>query len=64
MARAWLGPALARPAMVGGPQTGLAHTRVQPEIAHQFLRRFEPLDAADRGHQPGCDNQIDTGDGQ
>lgn len=57
-------PGLADPAMVGGSQTGLAHTRVQPEVAHQFLRRLEPVDAADRRHQPGCNSQIDTGDGQ
>ena len=55
---------LADPAMAGGSQAGLADAWVQPEIAHQFLRRLEPLDAADRRHQPCRHSQVDAGDGQ
>ena len=57
-------PGLTDPAMMGRTKPRLAHPRVQPEVAHQFLRRAEPIDAANRRHQPGCHRQINSGDGQ
>ena len=53
---------LADPAVMGGAETGLAHARVEPEIAHQLLRAGETADIADRRHQPRRNRQIDTGD--
>ena len=62
IARAWLRPILLIRAVMGGAETGLAHARVEPEIAHQLLRAGETADIADRRHQPRRNRQIDTGD--
>jgi hypothetical protein len=40
----------------------LPDSRVQPEIAHQLLRTFEPTDIADRRHDPGGDRLVHAGD--
>jgi transposase-like protein len=41
---------LGDPAVAGGLAAGLAHPRVEPEIADQVLRGAEPGEVADRGH--------------
>ena len=48
--------------MMSSSQSRLPHPRVQPEIAHQLLRTVEPVDVADRGHDPGGNRQVHAGD--
>ena len=48
--------------MMGGAKTGLAHARIEPEVADQLLGTLEAGDIADRRHQPGRHRQIDAGD--
>lgn len=43
-------------------RTGLAHTRVQPKIAHQLLGCPETLDIADSGNQCERHHHVDAGD--
>ncbi len=53
---------LADTAVMGGSESRLPHSRVQPEIAYQLLRAVEPADVADRRHDAGGDRQVDVGD--
>jgi hypothetical protein len=48
--------------MLGNPETGLPHPRVQADIADQLLRTGEAAHIADCRHETGGDDQIDTGD--
>ena len=43
---------------MGRSQSRLPYPRVQPEVAHQLLRTFEPADVADRRNDPGCDREV------
>ena len=54
---------LADAAVLGEPKPGLANTRVQPDIAHELLRRGEAADVADRSDEPRRDRDVDPGDG-
>lgn len=40
------------------------HTRIEAEIADQFLRALEARKVADRRLQPGCHHQVDVGNGE
>jgi hypothetical protein len=48
--------------MLGNPETGLPHPRVQADIDDQLLRTAEAALIADCRHETGGDDQIDTGD--
>ncbi len=54
---------LANAAVLGETKPGLANTRVQPDIAHELLRRGEAADIADRSDEPRRDRDVDPGDG-
>lgn len=43
-------------------KTGLTHTRIEAEVAHQLLRLAETADVADRRDDAGGNDGIDTGD--
>lgn len=49
---------------MGGSETGLTHTRIEPEVAHQLLRAGEATHFADRGGEPGGHRHVDAGDGE
>ena len=56
--------ALADAAMLGQTKTRLAHPRIEPDIAHELLRRGEAADVADRGDEACGHDDVDAGDGQ
>ena len=49
--------------MAGGAAAGLAHARVQTQIADEFARIAEAADVADRGHKAGGHDHVDPGHG-
>src|SRR5690349_20777303 len=53
---------LADAPMVSDAQARLAHTRIEPEVAHELPGMVEPVDVADGGHDAGRHRQIDAGD--
>src|SRR5438309_10715197 len=55
-------PSLADATMLGNPETGLPHPRVQADIADQLLRTGEAAHIADCRHETGGDDQIDARD--
>ena len=48
--------------MAGGAVAGLAHARVEAEVADQLARRGEAADVADRGHEGRRGLHVDAGD--
>jgi hypothetical protein len=55
---------LGDPPVLGGLAAGLPHPRVETQIAHQPLRRREPTEVADRGHDRHGHGGVHSGDGQ
>lgn len=55
---------LADPAMMGSAEAGLAHPRIEAEVAHQLLRRGEAADVANGSNDPGRHRQVDSSDRQ
>ena len=51
-------------AMLRQTKTRLAHPRIEPDIAHEFLRRGEASDVANRGDKACRHDDVDAGDGQ
>jgi hypothetical protein len=45
-------------------QPAWIHTGIQPDIAHELLRRPKARDVADGGAESDRDDRIDAGDGQ
>jgi len=56
-------PLLGDPAVAGGAAAGLAHARVQTQIADEFARIAEAVNVADRGHKAGGHDHVDPGHG-
>lgn len=54
--------ALADAPMLGKPETGLPDTRVQTDIADEFLGIGKSPYIADRRNQAGSNNEVDAGD--
>jgi hypothetical protein len=50
------------PAVIRGPRTRLAHTRVEAKGAHQLLRLLGASPLADRGHDGERHNHVDPWD--
>ncbi len=48
--------------MLGETKPGLTNTRVQPDIAHELLRRGKAADIADGRDKPCRDREVDPGD--
>ena len=57
------GPGLADPAVAGLGVAGLAHPRVEAEVADQLPCRGEAADIADRGHERRGGVHVDARDG-
>jgi len=53
---------LADAAVLGETKPGLTNTRVQPDIAHELLRRGKAADIADGCDKPCRDREVDPGD--
>jgi hypothetical protein len=53
---------LADPAALSDAKSRLAHTRIEAEVAHQFLRLAEAVDIPDRRNDPGGYDGVDAGD--
>lgn len=52
----------ADPAILGDAKTGLAHTRIEAEVAHQLLWFAEPPDVPVGGDDTARDDGVDAGD--
>ena len=53
---------LGDPAVIRGPRTRLAHTRVEAKVAHQLLRLLEASHVADRRHNGERHHHVDPWD--
>jgi hypothetical protein len=62
--QAHLGARVTDAAMLGQTKTRLAHPRIEPDIAHELLRRGEAAAVADRGDEACGHDDVDAGDGQ
>jgi len=56
--------ALADAAMLRQTKTRLAHPRIEPDIAHELLRRGETADVANRRDEACGHDDVDAGDSQ
>jgi hypothetical protein len=50
--------------VVGGLAAGLAHPRVEAQVAHQPLRGGKPTEVTDRGHDRQRHGGVHARDGQ
>src|ERR1044071_10177039 len=55
-------PDLADATMMSRAEARLAYTRIEPDIAHEFLRRGEAADVAYGRDQPRRDRHVDASD--
>jgi hypothetical protein len=53
---------LGDPAVIRGPRTRLAHTRVEAKVAHQLLRLLEASHVTDCGHDGERHHHVDPRD--